>query len=93
VNPDDEEQFQPPPVEGRGAHFGAGLLSGGEVSPGLAEMARRYKAETPTSYRPGGTSNGMSAGQFQATLGGLFPVQNGSATDTYNTKKYYGSQS
>lgn len=66
------------------------MLSGGEVSPGLQEMAQRYKAQTPTAYQPSGTSNGMSADQFQATLGGMFPVQNGSASDTYNTKKYYG---
>ena len=90
MNPDDEEQVQSPPVSGRSAHFADGLLSGGEVSPGLAQMAQRYKAQTPTSYRPSGTSNGMSAGQFQATLGGLFAVQNGSASDTYSTKKYYG---
>jgi len=90
---DDEDQVAPPPVTGRGAEFGGGMLSGGEVSPGLAQMAQRYKAQTPTSYRPSGTSNGMSAGQFQATLGGLFAVQNGSATDTYNTKKYYGNNS
>jgi hypothetical protein len=64
------------------------MLSGGEVSPGLQQLAARYKAMTPTSCRPSGTSNGMSADQFQA-LGGMFPVQNGSATDTYNTKKYY----
>lgn len=59
-------------------------------SESLLQLAARYKAQTPTSYKPGGTSNGMSAGQFQATLGGMFPVQNGSASDTYNTKKYYG---
>jgi hypothetical protein len=87
---DDEDQVAPPPVSGRGAHFADGLLSGGEVSPGLQQLAARYKAQTPTSYKPGGTSNGMAQGQFQATLGGLFPVQNGSASDTYNTKKYYG---
>ena len=90
---DDDEEQAPPPVSGRSAHFADGLLSGGEISPGLAQMAARYKAQTPTSYKPGGTSNGMSANQFQATLGGLFPVQNGSASDTYNTKKYYGSLS
>jgi hypothetical protein len=87
---DEEEQVQSPPVSGRGAHFAAGMLSGGEVSPGLQQLAARYKAQTPTSYKPGGTSNGMAQGQFQATLGGLFPVQNGSASDTYSTKKYYG---
>lgn len=92
---DDEEQQQLPPfpVSGRSQHFGEGMLSGSEVSPGLAEMAKKYKAETPTSYKPSGSSNGMSAGQYQATLGGLFGVQNGSATDTYNVKKFYGSMS
>ena len=91
---DNEEQVLPPfPVTGRGQHFADGMLSGGEVSPGLQQLAARYKAQTPTSYRPSGTSNGMGADQFQATLGGLFPVQNGMATDTYNTKKYYGSDS
>jgi hypothetical protein len=89
MDEDQDQQYQPP-VSGRGDHFAAGMLSGGESSPGLQQLAARYKAQTPTSYKPGGTSNGMSAGQFQATLGGLFPVQNGSASDTYNTKKYYG---
>ena len=88
---DDDQQQMPPPVEGRGQHFAAGMLSGGEVSPGLQQLAARYKAQTPTSYKPGGTSNGMSAGQYQATLGGKFPVQNAVATDQYNTQKFYGS--
>jgi hypothetical protein len=93
---DDEEQM--PPVSGRGQHFGEGMLSGSgisgaEISPGLAQMAARYAAQTPTSYRPSGTSNGMGADQFKNTLGGMFPVQNGSASDTYETKKYYGSGS
>ena len=61
------------------------MLSGG-VSPGLPQLAVRYKAQTPTACQPGGTSNGMSAGQYKATPGGKFPVQNGSVTDTYQTK-------
>jgi hypothetical protein len=88
---DDDQQEMPPPVSGRGQHFGEGMLSGGEVSPGLQQLAARYKAQTPTAYQPGGTSNGMSADQYQATLGGKFPVQNGVATDQYNTQKFYGS--
>jgi hypothetical protein len=91
---DDEDQQYPPSAEGRNQNFGAGMM-GGQIdpSPSLQETARRFNAQIPTSYRPSGTSNGMSADQFQATLGGMFPTQNGSATDTYQTKKYYGSQS
>jgi hypothetical protein len=36
---DDDEEVQPPPVSGRGQHFGAEMLSGGEVSPGLQQLA------------------------------------------------------
>lgn len=66
------------------------MLSGGEVSPGLQQLAARFNAQTPTSYRPSGTSNGMAADQFEATMGGMFPTQNGSAESTYKTKKYFG---
>jgi hypothetical protein len=90
---DDDQQEMPPPVSGRGQYFGEGMLSGGEVSPGLQQLAARYKAQTPTAYQPGGTSNGMSAGQYKATLGGKFPVQNGSATDTYETMKFFDPNS
>jgi hypothetical protein len=90
---DDDEMQVPPPVSGRSQHFGEGMLSGGEVSPGLAESARRFNASVPRSYQPGGTSNGMSAGQYKATLGGKFPVQNGSATDTYETMKFFDPNS
>jgi len=89
---DDTGTIEPPLNDlGRGQHFGVGMLSGGEPSQSLQELAARYKAETPTAYRPSGTSNGMSADQFSATLGGQFANQNGSASDTWETKKYYGS--
>jgi hypothetical protein len=91
---DEEDQQYPPSVEGRNQHFGAGMI-GGQVdpSPGLQETARRFNAQTPTSYKPNGSSSGMSADQYQATLGGMFPTANGMAQSTYATKKYYGSQS
>lgn len=87
---DDDDQAMPP-VEGRGQHFGAGMV-GRQIDPpqSLQDLAARYKAQTPTRYRPSGTSNGMSADQFQGTMGGLFPVQNGVASDQYETQKYFG---
>jgi hypothetical protein len=85
----DEDEMQVPPVSGRGAEFGSGMLSGGEVSPGLAQMAARYKAQTPTSYQSTGSPSGISADQYKATMGGLFPIQNGASTDTYDIKKFY----
>lgn len=91
---DDEDQVVSP-VSGRGQHFGAGMV-GGQVMPSesLLQLAARYKAQTPTSYRSTGSASGMSTDQYQATLGGMFPTQNGMATDTYSTKKYYsGSNS
>jgi hypothetical protein len=87
----DDGTIEPPLSDlGRGQHFGAGMLSGGEPSSGLQQLAARYKAQTPTKYMPSGTSNGMSADQFSATLGGQFDNQNGSSTDTWATKKYFG---
>jgi hypothetical protein len=95
MNDDDEDQVVPP-VSGRSQHFGEGILSGGglsggaEISPGLQESARRFNAAVPTAYRGLGSSNGMAASQYQATMGGMFATQNGSALDTYATKKFYG---
>ena len=80
----------PAPVQNRNAAFGEGL-TGGQVAapPSLQAEAARYNEMVPHAYRPSGTSNGMSAGQAQATLGGAFSNPNGSALDTYNTKKYF----
>jgi hypothetical protein len=58
----------------------------------LQDLAARYRAQTPSSYRPSGTMNGMSSDQFEATMGGMMPVQNGSAEDTYAGKKWYEQQ-
>jgi hypothetical protein len=91
--PDDDNQEPPPSaVEGRSQHFGSGMVAG-QVMPSqsLQETARRYNAQTPTGYKPNGSASGMSAEQYQSTLGGMFPTANGMAETTYNTKKYYGS--
>ena len=43
----------------------------------------------PHAYRKSGSANGMSSGQYQATLGGAFANPNGSTLDTYTTNKYF----
>jgi hypothetical protein len=87
---DDEDQDQQSPVSGRSAHFGAGLLSGSESSPGLQASAQRFMASVPTSYRPSGSGNGMSAEQATATMSGQLPVQDGQSDSTYLSKKWFG---
>lgn len=84
----DEEEV--PAVQNRNEAFGHGLV-GGQVQPppSLMAEAARYSAETPHEYRPSGSLNGMSSEQYQATLGGAFENQNGSALDTWSTKKYF----
>jgi hypothetical protein len=46
-------------------------------------------AEQSHGIRPTGTMNGMAAGQFQVTMGGMFRTQNGEASSTYDTGKYF----
>jgi hypothetical protein len=89
---DDDMTQQEPPVEGRNQHFGAGMV-GGQLAPpqSLQDLAARYRAQTPTGYRPSGTSNGMSADQYQATMGGMYGNSNGSSADTWSTMKFFGN--
>ncbi len=57
--------------------------------PSLQDEAARYNAQVPREYKPGGSLNGMSGEQYENTLGGAFRNPNGSAMDTYATKKYF----
>ncbi len=80
----------PTPVQNRNAAFGEGL-TGGQIAapPSLQEESARFNSMVPRAYRPSGTSNGMSAEQAEATLGGAFGNPNGSALDTWMTKRYF----
>ena len=84
----------PAPVQNRNAAFGEGLV-GGQIAapPSLQAESARFNSMVPHAYRPRGTSNGMSSGQAQATLGGAFANQNGSAMDTWTTKKFFSPPS
>ena len=64
---------------------------GGQIAvpPSLQEESARLNSMVPHAYRKSGSANGMSSGQYQATLGGAFANPNGSALDTYATKKYF----
>jgi hypothetical protein len=86
----DENEQQVPAIANRNEAFGAGLV-GGQVQapPSLQAEAARYNASVPQEYRPSGSLNGMSQEQYQATLGGAFANPNGSAMDTWSTKKYF----
>lgn len=86
---DDDEFGGAPPIQNRNQAFGQGMV-GGQVAPGesLLLAARRYNAAVPRTYRPSGSLNGMSAGQYQSTLGGAFPTQNGIARNQYDVAKY-----
>lgn len=88
MNPDEEQQV--PAVANRSQEFGSGMI-GGQVAPpaSLQETAARYNASVPRNYRPSGSGIGMSAGQATATFGGMFRNPNGSATDTWETKRYF----
>ena len=85
-----DSQAAPPPVQNRNEAFGEGLLHGAEnPSPSLQAEADRFNAAVPQHYKPSGSGNGMSSEQYQTTLGGAFANPNGSALDTYATKKYF----
>ena len=85
-----DDETLTPAVQNRNAAFGEGL-TGGQIAapPSLQEESARFNSMVPHAYRPSGSANGMSSGQAQATLGGAFANPNGSALDTYATKKYF----
>lgn len=78
-----------PPISNRNSEFGSGMV-GGQAMYGnsLAQEAARYNAQIPHAYRASGSMNGMSARQYQTTLGGSFPTMNGLAADNYEVMKY-----
>jgi hypothetical protein len=78
-----------PSTYNRNAAFGEGAV-GGQFMPSqsLQETAQRFNALVPRSYRPSSSGNGMSRSQYQATLGGAFPTNNGMAQNQYEVAKY-----
>jgi hypothetical protein len=82
---DDDQQPDPPPIYSRTKAFSEG------GSSGLQSAAARYNAQVPKTYRPSGSMNGISASQYELTMGGAFGTANGQALDTYKTKRYFGS--
>jgi len=84
-------EFKPMEPGGHmGPQFGEQSARGSGVfgSPGLQEIQRRFGTEVPRGINPSSSGNGMSAGQFDATLGGQFAVQNGVASNNYDMLKY-----
>lgn len=78
-----------PPIYNRNKAFGEGMIGGQALyGASLAREAARYNAEVPQAYRPSSSGNGMSARQYQATLGGAFPNSNGVADNQYQVWKY-----
>ena len=77
--------------EGRTQNFGTGILSGGlEQSPSLlSDTQARFNARVPKEYVPNGSASGTSADQMAQTMNGMLPVNNGSAVDTYESKKWF----
>lgn len=57
-------------------------------SPGLSEQQEAYNRRFPRAFRPSSSLNGMSADQYEQTLGGAFPVQNGIAKNQYDVAKF-----
>lgn len=57
-------------------------------SPGLQQDQTAYSAQVPRSVMPTNSGNGMSADQFEQTLGGEFPVDNAMAARQYQTAKF-----
>jgi hypothetical protein len=92
---DGSQPMQSPAYQNRNQSFGTGMNGDqGETpapvgSPGLAEDQQSMAAQQPRGIRPTATMNGMASGQFQATMGGMFRTQNGSASSTYDTGKYF----
>jgi hypothetical protein len=83
-----------PAYASRSTEFGNGLSDGVDPfgSPHLAAEAARYNASVPSAVQSTGSLNGMSVGQYEATFGGQYPVQNGISNDTYAMKKFRGGQ-
>lgn len=81
--------MQPQAYQNRNEAMNEGINGGPTASPGLAQQQQSMAAEQPRGIRPSGTMNGMAAGQFQATMGGMFATQNAQAESTYDTKKYF----
>jgi hypothetical protein len=57
-------------------------------SPGLAETQQAANEQVPHSVVPSSSGNGMSAEQYEATLAGAFPTDNGVAKNQYAIGKF-----
>jgi len=81
VGPSDHmnpEQF------GEQASAGMGVFG----SPGLQETQQAANEQVPHSVVPSSSGNGMSAEQYEATLAGAFPTDNGVAKNQYAIGKF-----
>jgi hypothetical protein len=72
------------------AQFGEQASAGSGVfgSPGLADEQAAANAAVPRSVTPSISGNGMSSEQYQQTLGGQMPTDNGMAAKQYSISKY-----
>jgi hypothetical protein len=71
------------------AQFGEQASAGvGIFSPGLQETQQTANARVPRSIMPSMSGNGMSSEQYQQTLGGQMPVDNGMAASQYQTARF-----
>ena len=78
---------QPPAIQNRNEAFGQSY-SGPTASPGLQQAAAQAQ-QGPARVRLTGSGLGMSAEQSAATMGGQLSTQNGSASDSYNSMKWF----
>lgn len=84
-----DDQQQGPSVYNRNAAFGEGM-TGGQVMPSysLQQTQAEFNARVPRGYRAPSSGNGMSRRQYEQTLGGAFPNNNGMSADQYEVSKY-----
>lgn len=84
-------------VQNRNDAFTEGVSGAGAMAPSIPPSLLQRQANMnsggPARVKYSGSSNGMSQSMYQGTMGGMFPTQNGSAADTYQTKKYFEPRS
>jgi len=85
--------FQP---QNRNEAMNQGINGAGTLTPAVPTsfLARQASMNSggPAHVKLTGSGNGMSAGQTEATMGGMLKPQNGIATDNYNNMKWQNNQ-
>jgi hypothetical protein len=77
-----------PAYQNRNEAFGDGHQMGGPtVSPGLAQDQQKMNGQ-PAVVHPATSLNGMSQGQYSATMGGSLATENGMAAGQYEQSKW-----